>query len=44
MFQLLGEASGDRVEIVHGDALEVDIETICREHVHKREWEDGERK
>ena len=41
-FQLVGEASGGRVDIIHGDVLEVDMETVCQEYVQKRDWEDGE--
>jgi dimethyladenosine transferase 1 len=28
------------VDIIHGDALEVDMETVCHEYVKKRDWED----
>ena len=30
------------MDVVHGDALEVDIGTLCREHVSERDWESGE--
>ena len=30
------------MDIIHGDVLEVDIETVCQEYVQKRDWEDGE--
>ena len=40
-WQLVREASGGRVDIIHGDALEVDMETVCQEYVKKRDWEDG---
>ena len=29
------------MDIIHGDALEVDMETVCQEYVKKRDWEDG---
>ena len=29
------------MDIIHGDALEVDMETVCHEYVKKRDWEDG---
>ena len=29
------------MDIIHGDALEVDMGTVCHEYVKKRDWEDG---
>ena len=29
------------MDVIHGDALEVDMETVCQEYVKKRDWEDG---
>ena len=39
--QLLSDSSGGRVDIHHGDALEVDMVAACQDYVRSKNWEEG---
>ena len=40
--QLLREASGGCVDVLHGNALDMDIAVVCGQYIVKKQWEDGE--
>lgn len=39
--QLLSDSSGGRVDIHHGNALEINMVAACQDYVQKKDWEDG---